>query len=479
MYLSMWIIREQLKNYNVETHIQDGAMNIRAISPLYYGDNIRPHTLYVGPSEEYFHSIKNKVICVNNNDYLIISDLSVEDAFELINKIMENFLEWDLTVRDAIDDHCTIQDIIDQAASVLQTLCGSYDTTFTKHGVAIPDDIDLSLANNEVLEQMPGMGAIYTFLEKNRSYIGSVEPYLFFDSTLDRYILIQNLFLNGLLWGFCFITVPDAEVNEATRQLLHVLQSQLLRWLKLNHEPVSDLEQNPYFFSLLKDTSAYSKETLLNYFEQIGWEKEDIKYILRIVDLTGDYFIYQKLYRQIAGLSSGCISLRLDDSVVCIINERFCSLEYILEQLQIYSYQNKIVIGISHPYTNLLQTNIGYEQAKIASFIENSEDEFAHHCQDHMIVYANYFLKKEPLFTNVHPVLRFLQDYDHANHTDFYNTLRCYLYEERSIKQTSAKLKIHKNTLLFRIRKIQELLNINLDDIQTRINLLFAYLLQL
>ena len=54
--------------------------------------------------------------------------------------------------------------------------------------------------------------------------------------------------------------------------------------------------------------------------------------------------------------------------------------------------------------------------------------------------------------------------YDKENDTPYFDTLREYLLKERDIPQTSQTLIIHRTTLLYRLKKIQSLIRINLED---------------
>ena len=45
-----------------------------------------------------------------------------------------------------------------------------------------------------------------------------------------------------------------------------------------------------------------------------------------------------------------------------------------------------------------------------------------------------------------------------------FHTLLCFLDHERSIAQTSAALFMHRNTTVYRIKKIQERMGIDLED---------------
>jgi DNA-binding PucR family transcriptional regulator len=62
------------------------------------------------------------------------------------------------------------------------------------------------------------------------------------------------------------------------------------------------------------------------------------------------------------------------------------------------------------------------------------------------------------------PELMELMAYDKDNSTPYFETLRAYLLHERDIPKTSEKLIIHRTTLLYRLKKIQSMLNVNLED---------------
>ena len=62
------------------------------------------------------------------------------------------------------------------------------------------------------------------------------------------------------------------------------------------------------------------------------------------------------------------------------------------------------------------------------------------------------------------PELTALMEYDAANDTQYFDTLRVFLLEERSVPRASERLIIHRTTLLYRLRKIESLVSLNLND---------------
>ena len=67
---------------------------------------------------------------------------------------------------------------------------------------------------------------------------------------------------------------------------------------------------------------------------------------------------------------------------------------------------------------------------------------------------------KEIYLESLSPLL----EYDEKHHTDLTNTLECYLKNNGSIQQISKEMFTHRNTVNYRVSKIKELLNTNLDN---------------
>lgn len=71
-------------------------------------------------------------------------------------------------------------------------------------------------------------------------------------------------------------------------------------------------------------------------------------------------------------------------------------------------------------------------------------------------------------------VLQDLLSYEKTNQIDLMETLDAYLNENANIIEASDKLFIHKNTLKYRLKKIENLLNVNLHSLEDCLRLLLA-----
>lgn len=65
--------------------------------------------------------------------------------------------------------------------------------------------------------------------------------------------------------------------------------------------------------------------------------------------------------------------------------------------------------------------------------------------------------------------------YDEENNSDYVSTLEVYLDENCNIGETAEKMFVHRNTIKYRITRVEEILDVDLNNVNTQFNLRFAY----
>lgn len=64
----------------------------------------------------------------------------------------------------------------------------------------------------------------------------------------------------------------------------------------------------------------------------------------------------------------------------------------------------------------------------------------------------------------LHPVIELITEYDRQNGTNYFDTFACYVFNNGNMTKTSAQLFMHRNSLLYRINKIEEITGINMNE---------------
>jgi len=137
---------------------------------------------------------------------------------------------------------------------------------------------------------------------------------------------------------------------------------------------------------------------------------------------------------------------------ICIISPVFNSLENLSKILQL--------INEALPYVKFN----GKDQKNIYYF----HDYTAEYCIQHA-------LNNNRFATSYHPQLQLLIEYDQANDTDYFETLKLYLRSNCNTTLVSKLLYIHRNSLQYRMNRIEDILKGDLADWRYRRNLLVSY----
>src|SRR5690606_3700369 len=81
-------------------------------------------------------------------------------------------------------------------------------------------------------------------------------------------------------------------------------------------------------------------------------------------------------------------------------------------------------------------------------------------------------LKKDELKEYADLFLKEIKEYDEKNKTFFLQTVEAYILNNGNINKMSAQLYIHRNTCIYRLSKIKELFQMDLDNPYTRADIL-------
>lgn len=86
------------------------------------------------------------------------------------------------------------------------------------------------------------------------------------------------------------------------------------------------------------------------------------------------------------------------------------------------------------------------------------------------------FEEKERIEEFIQDTLGAILEYDEENRTDFLDTLKVYLWSNRSFLHASEKLHMHKNTVKYRVQRIEELTGKDFEDPTARLEFMNAIL---
>ncbi len=136
-------------------------------------------------------------------------------------------------------------------------------------------------------------------------------------------------------------------------------------------------------------------------------------------------------------------------------------------------------IGVSYRFSDILDIGIYKAQATyaIANCLPASDPSvyFYQDCAlDEFFKKASENMHKQ---NYLHPAITMLQGYDKEKNTDYLHTLSVYILSMCNASETLKQLHIHRNTLPYRLRAIEKIANLDLNDVRTCAHLLCSFYL--
>jgi len=156
------------------------------------------------------------------------------------------------------------------------------------------------------------------------------------------------------------------------------------------------------------------------------------------------------------------------DAIVLFLNqdEPILLNEQQMTPLVEFAQRNRMKVGISQPFSDILKINTYYQQTLNVLGIGEYHDPAG-------TAYLATELLPQYLFSNcpyagleagIHHHLFQLQEHDERYHTDFIHTLRTFLDCDRNAAKAAEQLHLHRSTFFYRMKKMEELLDISLTD---------------
>lgn len=489
---TMEVIAEELslRGWRCQESIFDPASTYRNVRMFTGRQDLHPDILYaLRPGETGFPTDQYAYVCTTpidgKSNHLCFPDQTPEI---LLDELMELFSQYQ-----------QMESMIDQLtyrSATLQELC-ELGTELLENPVYIHDDWFIIIGMSQQAEQL--MAPEYA-MPSTMGFVprGILDDFQHDSEYLETYAhpnaqvwkgtngmpdsLYVNLWDGNLYRGRLLVIRNQRDFRKADFILAEVLTQRAIFLLgkKLPGQQPQYRSMDDIVFSLLegKQTEAADLSHLLL---MMHWNKEDRFLCVRIRSqedsrntviehvLHGDLFrLFPGSYVMFAGQEQ-CLVLNLEHTHL--------SPGELRHQLVLLCRDYCLYAGISSPVRGIDELYQTYFQAGVAlsQVFRLRSEKWVLHFSECALDYVTDNLPA-PLTPRqlVNPDLLMLIRQDQEKGTQYYETLREYLLQERDIPRTSEKLIIHRTTLLYRLKKIRSMINTDLDDPWQRLNLLFS-----
>lgn len=341
-----------------------------------------------------------------------------------------------------------------------------------------PEELDLdSIRNIFENDDISSMRDIYSPIIMEQGYFS------------DSRRATAPIVLNGELAGYTSVLIgdkyPEGEEQQSFLDLLSMVAESVAIYLRSSNSAMEKQVSLRRFFARSLISGEVMEPMELNkWLDLLNLDLKPRYVILALGPAQMDrqnygYYIQEQLE------TSGLPVLQYSSSkYLYVLLYGSVSQDFLYRQLGLISQtleRFRFHCGVSRSFEDLMQIKRYVQQADIA--LETGKKwrpaETLHYYRDLTIRAMSDSLIDSFGRENIrHPALDLLEAHDRESNGLYLETLRTYILSSFSSKETCEKLHIHRNTLNYRLNRIEELTGEDLSDQKTRLHLALNFLME-
>lgn len=298
------------------------------------------------------------------------------------------------------------------------------------------------------------------------------------------FYLAKRMYTDGNLFGYVFMLQSTSDFDHACYDMVEYIAKMTVDFILGNPSAVK--VKNRLYDNLLIDLfKGINGEQISSRILAGKMTFPDRMCIAAIKPryFRGDNYIVGTLMNTLRQLFSGAHFVYFEKAAIVLfdLDGNFNLPDKTKDILRNLCSQERLVAGLSNPYSKVKSTRHYYQQAVKAIELSGMLD-----IADDVVEYVDFAFfdmisnaaEKVNVAFYCHPALATLREYDNDNSTQLYDTLRCYVKNGFTQNLTATELFLHRNSLSYRRQKIVSLTGLDLDDSETQFKLNYSFAIE-
>jgi hypothetical protein len=484
MRLSMWVLFDELERFHAESAIQDGARSIDGLRIFPNDVGVSRDIVYIGRCIDFFGTDDDSVLLAHGRDIILVKHADFTDILNCIIGVFDKYRDWDRRINAACKETNPFQAVLDVAHEIIGSpmFFGQYNLRIFA--------ITRQYTSEQVYEEWDTVKNLNTIpvrmLERLKAYnIPALYPdeidlaVMPVSKTMPEarnyhYTIRTNCYFGGRIWGHLYVFYKKDRVTKSVTQFTRYITDVYERLLHSSHECDTERYSRFSFLANLLDGAAMSDANISNLYSILSWNEATPLVVYKITPSPQafDKLLFNWLCKSLSEWFPNIVIFPYQNTIV-LVASRFCNEAQTLESTinQLLSLGN-FHCGTSLPFCGLEKLASYYEQAGCATKTDAESPQKIHFFEEGAYTcLAKAFRAHLNWRDWILPSLFRLMETDASQGTEYFKTLYCLLLHKGHYGNTAKELYIHRNTLTYRLSRIESLLGVDINDER-----IFAYL---
>lgn len=519
MTLSLNIILDQLREFPLENHIpmpSDAAFSRCALLPRTYASMRQDYihvcrlseALHASVSTEgmYYLCIRDRMKDASETEdtvrgmIIVNENMDVEKLLNVVQDLFHRISDWYQEMQSSLIHEKPLEHILDISKDVIGNTINISDSAFTllarTTNVETDDSMSMALAEFGYHPE----STLKQFRQQRRfeAWASSTSILVNDSRTLSSYTLVNKVFRFQNTYFTHVVMVCDHHLlSDGLLELFSMLTDILAIYAERNWKDKNALSHNyDQFMTDLLTGDLTAPTDIQERAQYLGIRSKGRFRLIKIAVQKGMEASLGRIGRDLLELLPSSQVTLYQDSVVALLHLHGDEEGPLLtqQQTEVLLSRHQARGGVSNVFYSLEHTASAYEQASIAltynspmrgsellrSLFPVPEPPLLCTFQDRMLhgilgaIPENERVWRDSAF---YAAIKTLYDYDRQHNTNNLQLLRTYLYMERKATETGQQLHMHRNNVIYRISRIEELTGLSLDSHGTRLGLEISFLM--
>lgn len=481
------IIAEALSE--CQAFIQEPQRTYQSLHIFRNQKNLDKSTLYLlrRESAESFPTDLYSYLCTQEipgqANHIFCPSLEEDVLLERMLALFASLREQEIQLDQLVYQSASLDELCEAGSQMLKNPVYLHDDWFITLGMSV--QIDENMRPEYIMSSTSGFvpQAIVDDFKYDNEYLETYvhhTPQIWQSTAPTPRSLYVNLWEGSVYRGRLLVLESNHLIQKRDFLLAELLAQNAMRLLRMRN-PGSDRNHSmdDLIHQLLQGKSPDQGE-LNQVLRSLDWSSDNQFCVIRVQRQQGfsspiDHLLHSDLFCSFPHcyiLLSG-----YQQTLILNLTRHMTTLPVMRHTLSPICRDYCLYAGISSPVHQIHELHLAYLQAGIAleeAFQVKNERwiiPFSDCAMDYCFSHLSGELKPKHLIS---PELSYILQYDREHGTEYFPTLREYLLQERNIPRTSEKLIIHRTTLLYRLKKIQSIVPLNLEDPGVRLYLLLS-----
>ncbi|WP_368292640.1 PucR family transcriptional regulator [Dehalobacter sp. TBBPA1] len=425
---------------------------------------------------------KSTILAYGYQAIIIDGNNNSELVFQQIQDIFDKYNCWGETMMEYILQRKSLQIILDKGAEPLSNPIALFDISFKfigQGGVLNSKTIEGSIWKTAFTK---GYAPVDIFPDTYRNMFyekleGSDSSFLIRPPKefQDNCWLLGPVFSQNHLNGFLGATDINCDFTKGECSIVTYFAKMMGIYFENIVETTIPDRDIPYFIDRILSGYSVEEGIVEYYLKKQGWKMNDTFKLFYVSgqDLSKSHQELYFIMFRLKVIFKNCILFRYENGIVVIVKTKENKLVYEGEGEADFKEFEKLLsemnvnAGISMEFYDFMSIKYAYKQSK-AALKEGAPFSHKRYCffeecySKHIISSLNESTGLKSLCNQ--QILK-ISAYDKKNGDMLLTTLRSYLLSGCNISQTAKNLYIHRNTLMYRINRIEDILETDLREI--------------